>query len=213
LRLGDFGFSAGLNLQWSMYRYTLGRGTFGHATWAVEIAPVWTGPTPRVDSRPVIESRAGCDLDPPRLVDDAAMQTLESFVWADHPERLAQLRAAIAISRADPPRVDRQRAIEWLPGELAGPVQDLCTVVYHSSVWIYIPADEQAAIQSLIEQRGAAAGERDPLVWLRHEDGAVPGQIEIRMRVWPGGEERLIGMGHPHGRRVEWRGWAGAEAP
>jgi hypothetical protein len=78
--------------------------------------------------------------------------------------------------------------------------------VYHSSVWIYIPADEQAAIQKLLEERGAAATERDPLVWLRHEDGKVAGQIEIRMRVWPRGEDRFLGMGHPHGRFVEWRG-------
>lgn len=206
LRLREIGCSAGLNLQWARYRYTLGRGTFGEAGSAVEIAPEWRGPTPRVDVRPVIESRAGCDLDPPRLADDAAMRTLESFVWADQPERLTQLRAAIAISRADPPRVDRARAIEWLPAELAGPVLDVCTVVYHSSVWIYIPAAEQAAIRELLEERGARASERDPLVWLRHEDGEVAGQIEIRIRCWPGGEERLLGMGHPHGRFVEWRG-------
>ena len=25
-----------------------------------------------------------------------------------------------------------------------------------------------------------------------------------RLRLWPDGGERLLGMGHPHGRRVEW---------
>jgi hypothetical protein len=73
-------------------------------------------------------------------------------------------------------------------------------------VWIYVERDEQAALREAIEARGARATADDPLAWVRHEDGDVPGSFEIRLRVWPGGEERLVGMGHPHGKVVEWRG-------
>jgi len=217
LRLREIGCSAGLNLQWSRYRYVLGGAertaarpgsgnTWGDPASPVRIAPEWDGPLPPLDTRVAVESRAGCDLDPPRLADDAAARLLESFVWADQPERLEQLRAAIAVWRADPPRVDRARARDWLGDELAAPAEGVATVVYHSSVWLYIPADEQVALRETIAARGAHATDRDPVAWLRHEDGAVPGSVEIRLCVWPGGEERLLGMGHPHGRRVEWRG-------
>jgi hypothetical protein len=206
LRLREIGCSAGLNLQWSRYHYTVADGTWGDAGSPVRIAPEWRGDLPHLDATVSIESRAGCDLSPPRLADDGAMRTLESFVWADQPDRLEQLRAAIAIARTDPPRVDAARAIDWLPNELAQPASGTCTVVYHSSVWIYVERDEQAALREAIEARGARATADDPLAWVRHEDGDVPGSFEIRLRVWPGGEERLVGMGHPHGKVVEWRG-------
>ncbi|HEM47403.1 MAG TPA: DUF2332 domain-containing protein [Alphaproteobacteria bacterium] len=206
LRLREIGCSAGLNLQWSRYRYRIGDGVWGDPDSPVRLAPEWTGPLPRLETGVEIESRAGCDLDPPRLADDAAARTLESFVWADQPDRLEQLRAAIAMWRADPPRVDRARARDWLAEELADEARGLCTVVYHSSVWIYVAPEERAAIREILEARGARATSEDPIAWVRHEDGKVPGSVEIRVRVWPGGEERLLGMGHPHGREVEWRG-------
>lgn len=206
LRLREIGCSAGLNLQWRRYCYALGSARFGDPASRVRLAPEWRGAPVRLDRAPEIESRAGCDLDPPRLADDAAMRTLESFVWADHPERLALLRAAIETSRTDPPRVDRARAVDWLRDELADPAMGACTVVYHSSVWLYIGADEQQEIRALLQQRGARATGENPLAWLRHEDGEVAGSVEIRLCVWPPGEERLLGYGHPHGRFVEWLG-------
>ena len=166
---------------------------------------------PPLDARVAIESRGGCDLSPPRLGDTETVRTLESFIWADQPDRLAQLRAASAIAREDPPRVEQARAAEWLGRELAEPAQGTCTVVYHSAVWLYVEREEQAAIRELIEARGARATARDPIAWLRHEDGEVVGTIEVRLRMWPGGEERLLGMGHPHGKRVEWQ--AQADSP
>jgi hypothetical protein len=31
-------------------------------------------------------------------------------------------------------------------------------------------------------------------------------RCEIKLRAWPGGEERLLANTHPHGRWVEWLG-------
>jgi hypothetical protein len=203
LRLREIGCSAGLNLQWAGYRYQLGRHAWG-ADSPVLLTTEWQGPPPRLDAPVAIESRAGCDLDPPQLARDTDMRSLEGFIWPDQPERLEALRGAIAVARSDPPRVDTARAGEWLPGELASAPDGCCTVVFHSSVWLYIPQEEQVALRQRIEQSGADATPERPLAWLRHEDGRKAGTVEIRLRMWPGGDERLLGMGHPHGRRVEW---------
>ena len=205
LRLREIGCSAGLNLQWHRYRYALGPHAWGDPASPVAVEAEWQGHPPRLDAPVSVESRAGCDLDPPRVASDEDMRLLEAFVWADQPERLEALRAAVQVARDDPPRVDVARAGEWLPVELDAALEGCCSVVFHSSVWLYIPAAEQAAIRELIENHGARAVPTRPLAWLRHEDGEIPGTIEIRLRLWPGdGEDRLLGMGHPHGRHVEW---------
>ena len=206
LRLREIGCSAGLNLQWSRYRYLLGGHRWGDADSPVQIEAEWRGAAAAFEEQVAVESRAGCDLAPPSIEDDEAVRVLESFVWADQPDRLALLRAAIAVWRQAPPRVDTAHAADWLPGELAAPAEGVCTVVHHSSVWIYVDEAERRRIEAVLEERGARATAASPLYWVRQEDGAVAGTMEIRLRAWPGGDERLLGMGHPHGRFVEWRG-------
>ncbi len=205
LRLREIGCSAGLNLQWSRFAYALGEHRWGDAESPVRIEAEWRGPAARFETAPpVIESRAGCDIAPRSIADDEAVRALESYVWGDQPERLEQLRGAIEIARADPPRVDHARADAWLADELAACATGAATVLYHSSVWIYVPVDEQQRIRGLVEDAGRRADADRPLAWLRHEDSGPAGQIEIRLQTWPGGEERVLGRGHPHGRRVEW---------
>jgi hypothetical protein len=206
LRIRELGCSAGLNLHWDRYRYTLGRHRWGDPDAPVAIETAWSGGAPPLRARARVTSRAGCDLEPRRVGSPGDVRLLEAFVWPDQPERLAQLRAAVRVARERPARVDRASAEDWLPGELARPAEDACTVVYHSSVWIYLPAGVQARIRETLEERGAAAYARSPLAWLRHEDGEIPGSIELRLRLWPDGGERLLAHGHPHGRRLEWIG-------
>ncbi|MCG8591340.1 MAG: DUF2332 domain-containing protein [Proteobacteria bacterium] len=204
LRLRELGCSAGLNLQWRRYRYRLGPHVWGDRDSGVAIEAEWDGPPPHLASLPEIESRAGCDLDPRPIDDENAVRRLESYVWADQPERLQQLRAAIRVAREDPPRVDHASAAEWLAAELSAPPPGVCTVVYHSSVWNYLPPEEQDRVRGHLEAAGRAASAGQPLAWLRHEDTGELGAVEIRLQLWPDGEERLLGLGHPHGRRVEW---------
>jgi hypothetical protein len=206
LRLREIGCSAGLNLQWSRYHYRLEPHRWGSPDSPVAIEAEWSGGRAKFDSPVEIESRAGCDLAPRDIGDTGAVRELESFVWADQPERLEQLRAAVEITRADPPRVDESRAMHWLPAELDADSRGLCRVVFHSSVWLYLPPEEQASVRGQLADRGAIATRQTPLAWLRHEDGKVPGSMEIRLTLWPGGEDRLLGMGHPHGRFVQWHG-------
>jgi hypothetical protein len=81
----------------------------------------------------------------------------------------------------------------------------VCTVVYHSSFWAYLPESEQDVVRDALAARGAAATRDDPLAWLRAEESADGSKIELRLRTWPGATERLLGLGHPHGRSVRWR--------
>jgi hypothetical protein len=206
LRLREIGCSAGLNLNWDRYHYTLGPHAWGDPSADVRLEADWEGPAPALAERPDVESRAGCDIDPRPIADDAGARKLEAYVWADQPERLARLRAAVGVGRAHPPRIDRARAEDWLAGELEGTDPGVCTVVFHSSVWLYLPEGEQARVRGLLAEAGARATRDRPLVWLRHEDTRDLSAVEIRLTLWPGGEEELLGHGHPHGRRVVWAG-------
>lgn len=204
LRLREIGCSAGLNLQWARYRYRLGPYRWGDGDSPVEIRTDWRGTAAPFGAPVRVESRAGCDLDPPHIESDTDVRLLEAFVWADQPDRLEQLRAAVRLARADPPRVDRARARDWLPGELAAPAQGVCRVVFHSSMWIYLAGDEQAELRERMAEHGARATPESPLAWLSHENGADVASIEVRLTLWPGGDEQHLGMGHPHGRFVDW---------
>ena len=205
LRLREIGCSAGLNLQWHRFHYELGPHRWGDSRSPARVEADWRGPPAPFDVSARVESRAGCDLDPRRVERDEEVRVLEGYVWPDQPERLALLRAAVRVWREDPPRIDAARAIEWLPAELGADTRGSCLVVFHSSVWTYLPEPERVAVREALERRGARASASNPLAWLRAEDEpARPGHMEVKLTLWPGGQERRLANGHPHGRSVEW---------
>ena len=204
LRLREMGASAGLNLAWDRYQYALASHRWGDPRSPVRIDAEWHGPPAEFEQRPAIESRAGCDLAPVRIDDAAQARWLEAYIWADQPERLAQLRAAIALAREDPPQVARESAAVWLERELREPAKGLATVVFHSAVWGYLPAEEQARVRALLEAAGSRARADAPFAWLSHEDESGYGRVTVRLRLWPGGRSRALAEGHPHGRLVRW---------
>ena len=207
LHLLELGCSAGLNLQWNRFRYNLGAWEWGDEESSVEITTRWRGAVP---DDPVqwnsiqIAARQGCDLAPRSIDSEDALRDLECFVWADQPDRLNLLRAAVELARRDPPKIDRAAAGDWLPNALATVESGECAVVYHSSVWTYLPQSEQQQIVETLEAHGAGATRDRPLAWLRAEDSEDGTRIELRLRRWPGGDEQLLGEGHPHGTYVRW---------
>jgi hypothetical protein len=200
LRLLEIGASAGLNLLFDRYRYDLGPHRWGDPDSPVHLATEWHGPPPPLDAEIRVAGRAGCDIAPIDVLDPHRVRSLESYIWADQPERLGQLRAAIGVFRTDPPRLDEARAVEWLARELRDSDPQVLCVVYHSSMWIYLSKEEQAGIRSLLEE----AGGRMPLAWLRHEDERGDAQMELLLRTWPGAANERLARGHPHGREVHW---------
>lgn len=204
LRLREIGTSAGLNLGWDRYRYVLGPHRWGDESSPVRIDAEWHGSAAEFAERPRIESRAGCDLSPVRIEDPAQARLLEAYIWPDQPERLTQLRAAIALAREQPPRIERARARDWLARELAEPAEGAATIVFHSAVWSYLDAQEQADVRQIFAAAGERAHARAPLAWLSHEDESGWGRVTIRLTRWPGGETVALAEGHPHGRLVRW---------
>jgi len=209
LRLLEIGASAGLLLQLDRYRYALGPHRFGPPDSPVCIEAEWAGPPAPFGARLVVAGRAGCDIAPVDPRDPECALRLLGYVWADQVERFEPARAALALAREDPPRVVRARAGDWLPEALADGSEGVARVVFHSQVWIYLPPEEQRAVEAAIEAAGARATAKTPLAWLRHDDMDGTGRVDVVLRVWPPGETLRLARSHPHGRRVEWLEGAG----
>jgi hypothetical protein len=203
LRLFELGASAGLNLQLDRYRYRLGGLEAGDTDGAVRLEPDWRGPAPP-DAGVRIDAREGVDLAPVDPV--AERERLLAYVWPDQPQRLDRLAAALDMASTAPPPVERGDAADWIESRLTPqPEPGICRVVLHSVAFQYFPAAMQARVVAQIEQAGARATRTAPLAWLRFEKLAVDELFSLRLRCWPGEEERLAWT-HPHGAWVEWRG-------
>jgi hypothetical protein len=150
-----------------------------------------------------VASRAGCDVAPIDVADPAQCRRLESFVWPEQLERLAALRLAIAATRADPPRLETARAGDFVARELAEPAPGEATVLFHSVMWWYVPEPERARIDADVRAAGRRARPDAPLAWLRMETTAHD-EAELRLLLWPGGNDRLLARTHPHATWIDW---------
>lgn len=219
LRLLEIGCSAGLNLRWDRYRYELlacapqappaGDAavvhTWGAAAASMTVRAGWHGAGDVLRASARVASRRGCDLAPIDVADAEQTRRLEAFVWGDQPRRLAQLRAAIAAARRDPPRLERRPAADWLAEQLAAPAAGVATVVFHSVMWWYLSEAERERVTALVEDAGARARAAAPLAWLRF-DLFGASCYEVQLRTWPDGGSRTLARACPHGRWVEWVG-------
>jgi len=56
-----------------------------------------------------------------------------------------------------------------------------------------------------LEAHGRAATTEAPFAWLRMEPAPDNmARMELRLTLWPGGEERVLAEVHPHGAWVKW---------
>jgi hypothetical protein len=207
LRIFEIGASAGLNQLWDRFAYGFGEaGAWGDAASRVKLDAEWRGvPGPFATSATVV-SRAACDRKPVDIRDPTARRRLKAYVWADQFDRLARLDAALAMNLEADTRVGAEDALNWVPGN-AMPAPGAATVIFHSVFWQYLPVDTQAALTQVIVRLGARATTEAPLAWLRMEPMPTNlADVELRLTVWPEGEERLLAHVHPHGAWVDWVG-------
>jgi hypothetical protein len=206
LVLSELGASAGLNMFWDRFAYDLGGVGWGSPSSAVRLSPRWGGTLPPVDAPVSVAGRAGCDLNRLDAADPADRLRLLSYVWADQPERIARLRAALDIAAADPPDIASSDAAAWLESRLGQQPDATVHVVYHTIVWQYLPAETRARLTASIERSGHSAAKTRPLAWLRFEaDGKDPGGA-LTLTLWPGGTTRTLARADYHGRWVDWTG-------
>lgn len=201
LRLLEIGASAGLNLRFDRYRYELGASSWGPPDSPVLVRARLRG-SPPLDRPVAVAARAGCDVRPLDPASEEGRLTLGSYVWADQLERLARLRAACALAVELPASLEQAPAVEWIERRLAEATDGMATVVLHSIVMQYLGAAERERFERALSAAGARARADAPLAWLRMEPA---GELtEVRLRLWPAGEELLLARAGYHGDPVEW---------
>jgi hypothetical protein len=204
LRCLEVGASAGLNLRWDRFRYESPGWAWGPPEARVRLTDVYgPGPTPPIPDLEVLE-RAGCDREPVDPTTEEGRLTLLSYVWPDQTERLDRLRGALDTAGEHPAEVDRAGAAQWVEERLAAPAPGAATVVYHSIVVMYFDAEERRRFTGAIEGAGERATHDAPLAWVSLEVAGA--EFETRVRLWPGGEDRLLARSGPHGPPVRWMG-------
>jgi hypothetical protein len=195
LRLLEVGASAGLNLAFDRYRYELGDERWGPEGSSVTIRAALTG-RPPLDAPLEVASRSGCDARPLDPRSDEDRLTLASYVWPDQIERHARLRAALEVAADAGIEVERAGAADWVEARLHEETPGAASVVLHSIVMQYLSDDERERFERAVR---SAPG---TVAWLRMEPA---GEItDVRLTIWPGGEERLLARAGYHGEPVEW---------
>ncbi len=216
VRLVEIGASAGLNLRPDLVRIDLGddRG-IGPVDSPVTLRQPWEGELPPLDRPVEVVERIGTDLDPVDVTSGDGRLRLLSYVWPDQVERFERLRGAFALADAVPVPVRRESA----PATVAGldPVPGVVTVVWHSVMTQYLPADVRAALEDAFHALGARATADAPVARLSFEATprtAPPGvEFALTLRRWPAdpaGDSAAdpaplhLASGHPHGDWVTW---------
>ncbi len=205
LRCFEVGASAGLNQHWDRFHYRLGQAeTWGDDRSPVDIDTDWRGAPPPLAASVKVVERAACDRRPVNIADPAARARLRAFVWADQLDRMRRLEAAIALALAEGVTVETADAVTWTAAR-AAPQAGEATVLYHSVFWQYMPPNSQAGLLAVLQSHGEAASRDAPFAWLRMEPPPNDlANMELRLTLWPGGEERLLARVHPHGAQVNW---------
>lgn len=206
IRLFEIGCSAGLNLRADHYRYRYSDGQWGPADSPVTIDDAWRGQLPPAGALRIVE-RHGYDIAPLDATGRDGELTLLSYVWPDQPERLDRLRGAINISRRVPAALQRRNAVDAVAG--LGVTAGTLTVLWHSIMWQYLSADDQAAVLAGIDALGARARTDAPFAHLMLEPQRrtpdAPVEFTVRARCWPGGDDTLLAVCSPHGPPVTWK--------
>jgi hypothetical protein len=207
LRVLEIGSSAGLNLRFDHFWYESGEHSLGDPASPVRFVDVWDGRPPPFGTTLAVSSRAGCDHDPIDPTSDSGRLALLGYVWPDQPARFALLRGALEVAARVPVTIDQADALEWVAAQLAEPHPDEATVVFHSIVMQYFSPDDITDFAAVVTDAGSRATPSAPLAWLRLEPTSLSEvtRAELRLTLWPDGEERLLAMAGFHGTPVEWR--------
>ena len=207
VRLIELGASGGLNLRADRFRYTSAEASWGPPDSPVVLDDAWLGaPTPVERSLNVVE-RIGCDTAPVDPATTEGRTLLTAYVWPDQQSRLHRLRGAFEVAAATPAHVRRERALD-LVARLE-PQDGACTVLWHSIVWQYLDAAEQAAVRGHVERLAGAASAEAPFVHLALEPTrrTAGGEHEFLVVVeqWPHAPEpAVLGTAAGHGPPVSW---------
>ena len=161
----EVGASAGLGLYPDRFDVRVGPVRLGDASSAVRMsASTSTGPQDamaRVGGIPPVALRAGLDLAPLDVRDEAAVHWLETLLWPGQGDRVALLRAAVDVARREPPTLLAGDAVDRLDDLVALAPAGTEPVVVTVGTLVYLPG---ARRQAFVD-RVAALGVR----WISYE--------------------------------------------
>lgn len=214
LAILEVGTAAGLCLLLDRFGYDYGghrlRPEGGQEPLVLPCRPIGPVPVPQVV--PTVAWRAGIDIAPLDVADEADRAWLEALVWPGQAERLARLRSAMDLARADPPTVVRADLVEGLADLAADAPGHATLVVFHSAALGHLSEPEHARFAGEVARLGA--------VWLSNEGptclpGIVPpapaeGVPAGSHFVLGQGGRRALALAHPHG---DWLAWTAHPRP
>ena len=210
LALLEVGAAAGLCLLPDHYAYDYG-GRRVAPTAASSRTPLVlrcrvNADTPLPERNVEVAWRAGLDLDPVDLEDDADLRWLEALIWPGQEHRLPALHHAWAIARSVRPRVEAGDLRTELMHLAADAPPDATLVVFHSAVLAYVlDAEERAAFARAVKATGA--------VWIANERPAyLPELPETLVGRPPDPQAFLLSIdsqpvawADPYGTALTWR--------
>jgi hypothetical protein len=147
LALLEVGASAGLCLYPDRYAYRYGDHVIGSGEPVLECAASGVALPAGV---PEVAWRAGLDLNPLDVTDQADIAWLDALIWPEHTHRRARLRAAAAIAAAEPPLLVPGDLVDDLPALAARAPADATLVVFHTSVMFYVPPPRREAFTAVV---------------------------------------------------------------
>jgi hypothetical protein len=211
LALIEVGASAGLCLHPDEYSYRYSQADGGQRMLhpATGASPVvldceTSGPVPLPERLPEVVWRAGIDLHPLDVNDDADVAWLDALIWPEHEDRRARLQKAVEVARKQP--------VDIVAGDLNAEIEALVArapagasvVVFHTAVLAYLEEEERS--------RFSATMGRLPVRWLSNEgQSVIPGMME-RLRAAPTSSTDFVlsldgepvAFTQPHGRKLHW---------
>ena len=207
VRLFEIGSSGGLNLLADRFAYVDEAGTtYGEATSAVRLDGAWRGRTLTPWPELKIVERVGSDVMPVDVTTTEGRLTLTAYVWPDQTHRHERLRGALEIAQRVPLEVRREDAVSFVQG--IEPAPGSTSVLWHSVMWQYLSADEQAAVSARIAGLGEQATEEAPFAHLFLEPTRrtpdSPHDFLVVLELWPTGERRILGDSAGHGMPTTW---------
>lgn len=114
---------------------------------------------------PEVRWRAGIDLNPLDVTDEADRTWLRTLIWPEHTERRARLEAACDVVAADPPRLVRGDLLDHVAGVAAGAPADAHLVVFHVATLGYLSPERRAEFVDVVTALDAT--------WLSIEQSTV----------------------------------------
>jgi hypothetical protein len=205
LSLHEVGSSAGLNLLFDLFHYSMGDAAWGDRNSPVRLAPEVRGQVPPLGGELKVLSRHGSDISPIDIANDRDRLRLRSYVWPDQALRLERMDAALGLGRKTPFNIVKADAEVFVRAMLSDRQDDATTVLFHSIMWQYMPESTRQAITGAMEDAGKEATDKAPLAWLRMEPLAISDpHATLALTLWPHGETRHLAKCDYHGRWIEW---------